>query len=385
MPVHAELIEAAAELQAWRHALHANPEAGFEEFETARFVAGKLAAWGVEVHEGVGGTGVVGVIRGTRPGEGRRIGLRAELDALVMTEEGAVPHRSRRPGHFHGCGHDGHAVTLLGAARHLAAHRDFAGTVHLIFQPAEETLKGAQAMIADRLFERFPCDEIYALHNMPSLPAGTVGVRAGAILSSCDAFRVTVRGVGGHGAAPQDCVDPIVAGAALIQGLQTIVSRSLDPRDTAALSVGVFQAGTSPNVIPGSAEIAGTIRAYAPATRDLVAARMRAVCEGVARQFGCGIDCEIERRCPPTMNDAAAAEAVVAAATDVVGAGRVDADVAPSMPSEDFSFMLERVPGAFFFVGQDGVMCHHPEFDFDDAIAPVGASLFVRLVERRLA
>lgn len=383
MPVHAEILDAAADLASWRHAIHAQPEAGFEEVETARFVAEKLASWGIEVHEGIGGTGVVGVIRGARPGA--TIGLRAELDALVMDEEGDVPHRSRRPGRFHGCGHDGHSVMLLGAARHLAAHRDFAGTVILVFQPAEETLKGAAAMIADGLLERFPLDEIYALHNMPSLPKGTIGVRPGAILSACDAFEIAIRGVGGHGAAPQDCVDPIVAGAALVQGLQTIVSRSLDPQQTAVVSAGMFQAGTSPNVIPGEAKLAGTIRTFSPAARDTVVARMRAICDGIALQFGATVTCEVERRCPPTMNDPRAVATVLAAAADVVGADRVDGDVAPGMPSEDFSFLLERVPGAFVFVGQDGVMCHHPEFDFDDAIAPVGASLLVRIVERRLA
>lgn len=382
MPVLAEIEKAADELRDWRRALHARPEAGFEEVETARFVADKLASWGIEVHEGIGGTGVVGVIAGSRPG--RRIGLRAELDALVMAEEGDVAHRSLRADRFHGCGHDGHAVTLLGAARHLAANRDFAGKVHLIFQPAEETLNGARAMIADGLFDRFPCDEIYALHNMPGLPRGTVGVRPGAILSSCDALRVVLRGVGGHGAAPQACVDPIVAGAALVQAAQTIVSRSIDPRETAVLSFGTFQAGTAANVIPGEAELTGTLRTFSPATRDTAAARLRAICEGVARQFGCEVACEIDRRCPPTMNDPEAVRAVIAAATEVVGAGAVDGDIAPGMPSEDFSFMLERVPGAFFFLGQDGVMCHHPELDFDDAITPIGASVLARIVAHRL-
>lgn len=383
MPIHAEILDAAPLLSEWRRTIHANPEAGFEEVETARFVAEKLTAWGIEVHEGIGGTGVVGVIRGDRPGP--MIGLRAELDALVMREEGDVPHRSRRPDRFHGCGHDGHTTMLLGAAQYLAAHRTFAGTVVLVFQPAEETLRGVAAMLADGLLERFPIEEVYALHNMPSLPKGTISVRKGAILSACDAFSITIRGVGGHGAAPQDCIDPIVVGAALVQGLQTIVSRSIDPLETAVISAGMFQAGTSPNVIPGEATLAGTIRTFSPAVRDITVARMRAICDGIALQYGASITCEVDGRCPPTVNDPRAVAVVVSAATDVIGAERVNGDVAPAMPSEDFSFLLARLPGAFAFLGQDGAMCHHPEFDFDDTIAPIGTSVFVRIVELRLA
>jgi hippurate hydrolase len=383
MPVIPEILAASEEMATWRRKIHAYPVVGFEEVKTAEFVSEKLESWGIEVHRGIGRTGVVGVIHGDA-GSGTRIGLRAELDALAMNEEGSVPHRSRRDGLFHGCGHDGHTVSLLGAARHLSRHRDFKGTVHLIFQPAEETLKGAKAMIEDGLFDRFACDEIYALHNMPSLPAGTVGVRSGPILSAGDTFRIVVDGIGGHGAVPHKCVDPIVVGAHLIQALQSIVSRSVDPLETAVISVGVFRAGTSVNVIPSQAEIIGTVRTFATETRTIVEERMRAVCDGLAVQFRCLVECAYERHCPATVNDPLAVRTVITAAPNVVGADQVRADTRPEMPSEDFSFMLERVPGAFFFIGQGGPMCHHPEFDFDDAIAPVGASVFAQIVKCRL-
>jgi len=372
-------------MRAWRQDIHRHPELGFVEHRTAAFVAARLAEWDIPVHTGLGGTGVVGTIRGSlNGGEGLAIGLRADMDALPMAEQGTPAYRSLHDGVFHGCGHDGHTAILLGVARYLSANRAFHGTVHLIFQPAEETLRGGSAMIRDGLFERFPCDEIYALHNNNALAAGKIGVRAGAILSACDLFRINIEGVGSHAAMPHKSVDPILVGSSLAQAVQSIVSRNVDPLETAVVSVCRFVSGTAINVIPGNALLEGTVRTFSRTTQDLVLDRLRALCDGHARSFGCRVSFEHLQSSPPTINAALQTDVVRKAAARVLGKENVVDNVAPLMASEDFAFMLEQKPGSYFFLGHDGKTCHHPEFDFDDRTSPVGAAVFIEIVRQRL-
>lgn len=379
-----EMSALAEEMTAWRRDIHQHPELGFEEHRTADKVAGLLRSWGIEVHAGFGGTtAVIGVLRGAR-GPGRVLGLRADMDALPMDEQADVAHRSVNEHVFHGCGHDGHTAILLGVARHLSAQRDFAGTVHFIFQPAEETLRGGSALIEEGLFDRFPCDEIYALHNHNGVPPGKVGVRAGAILSACDWFRIRIAGTGTHAAMPHQGVDPIVAGAALVQALQGVVSRGVDPLDAAVLSICQFHAGTTINVIPGTAWLEGTVRTLSRDAQKVVLDGLRRMCDGIAASHGCEIRFEHLQSSPPTVNAAEQAQAVRLAAAAVLGEDGV-VECRPLMASEDFAFMLERRPGAYFFLGHAGRTCHHPEFDFDDGTLATGAAVFVEIVRRRLS
>lgn len=383
MQVRDWFVERQPEFAQWRQDLHAHPELGFQEHRTAEQVAAKLRHWGLEVHEGIGGTGVVAVLPGKRPGN-RRIGLRADMDALPMQEKTTLPYRSVHDGAFHGCGHDGHTATLLAVALHLSQNRDFAGTVNFIFQPAEETLAGGAAMIADGLFKRFPCDEIYGLHNNPMLGKGRVAVREGALLAACDGFTIRVHGVGCHGGMPQQGNDPVVIASQLVGMLQTVVSRSLDPLVAGVVSVGMMHGGSAPNVIPDMMELRGTVRTMSVSARETALRRMREICEGLALANATRIDCEFGMGCPPTINAAGPAATVAAAAARVVGAEWVDTRITPLMASEDFSYLLQECPGAYFFVGQDGPFCHHPEFDFDDDILPTGAAVFVEIVRDRL-
>jgi amidohydrolase len=370
-------------MRTWRRDIHRHPELGFHEHRTAELVAGLLRQWNIDVQTGVGGTGVVGTIRGTL-GAGPSLGLRADMDALPMQEKGAVAHRSTHDNVFHGCGHDGHTAIMLGVAKHLAAHRDFRGTVHVIFQPAEETLRGGSAMIDDGLFERFHCDEIYALHNNNALPAGKIGVRSGAILSACDLFRISIKGVGSHAAMPHRGIDPLVVGTTIVQSIQSIVSRNIDPLDTAVVSVCKFIAGTAINVIPDTALLEGTVRTLSVEAQTLTLARLRDICDGAARMYGCEVTFEHLQSSPPTLNTPEQTEVVRLAAEHVLGADNVIADVAPLMASEDFAFMLQQRPGSYFFLGHDGLTCHHPEFDFDDDTAPAGVAVFTEIVRRQL-
>jgi amidohydrolase len=376
------------ELVALRRDIHANPETAFDEMRTAELIAAKLRAWGIETHTGVGKTGVVGVIRGTGTGLGtsgaRTIALRADMDALPMTEEGRPLHRSLRQGVFHGCGHDGHTAMLLGAARHFSRHRDFAGTVVLIFQPAEETGGGALAMLADGLETRFPYDEIYAMHNAPHFAPGTFGVRDGAMLASCDEFEIEVTGVGGHGSSPEKTKDPIAAAAQLVCALQTVVSRAIDPTAVAVLSVGSIHAGSASNVIPSHAQMTGTMRTFNEDVRSRMKARIEAICEGTARASECEIAVRFYGSSPATINHRAQAEAAAAAAAEVFGPPNVLREFAPLNGSEDFSEFLLRRPGAYVLLGQGGVYCHHPEFDFNDEVLPLGVRFFVTLALARL-
>ncbi|MBJ7262365.1 MAG: amidohydrolase [Burkholderiaceae bacterium] len=368
----------------WRRTLHTHPELGFQEYKTAAFVAEKLRDWGIETHTGIGGTGVVGVIEGNQ-GAGGRLGLRADMDALPMQEDTGADYRSATPGVFHGCGHDGHTTILLGTAYALSRNPAFQGTVNLVFQPAEETLLGGLAMMDDGLFERFPCDEIYGLHNHPPMPSGQVGVRVGALLSACDLFRISIKGVGGHAASPHRARDPIVIGSALVSAIQTITSRSIDPLQTAVVSVCQFNAGTAPNIIASTATLEGTVRTLDRQVQADVLRRLREVCVGVGATYDCEIEFDHLQTSPPTLNKAGPVQTVIAAAREVVGEANLDPDVPPLMASEDFAYMLERVPGAYFFLGNGGAMCHNPKFDFNDASLPVGVRMFVEIVRQKMA
>ena len=384
MPALAPIEAFADDLTAIRHDLHAHPEIGFEEVRTSGIVAEKLQGWGIETHRGVGKTGVVGITRGTR-GDGRRIGLRADMDALPMDEMTNLPYRSTIPGRFHGCGHDGHTTMLLGAARYLAEHRDFAGTAVFIFQPAEEGLGGARAMLADKLFDRFPCDEIYALHNSPFTDAGQVRVFPGEAMAGADFFDIRIRGSGSHAAMPQVGRDPIVVASALVQALQSIVSRNTDPTQGAVLSVTQLHAGSAYNVIPEEAVLCGTMRTFSAEVAEVIRHRMRTVVAGIAAAFEVEIELDLRNTFSVLENNEAEAAAMADACRDIVGDANVLTDPKPLMGSEDFADMLHAVPGCYCWVGHAGkVPLHNPGFILDDGILPVGASILARIVEKRL-
>jgi amidohydrolase len=380
-----DLIESFAdELTSIRRDIHAHPEIGFEEKRTSELVAEKLRAWGIEVHRGIGGTGVVGVVKG-RKNNGRRIGLRADMDALPMQESTNLPWRSTIPNRFHGCGHDGHTTILLGAARYLAQTRNFDGQAILIFQPAEEGLGGARAMLKDGLFQKFPCDEVYGLHNAPDLEPGKVTILPGPAMAGADFFDITVKGYGSHGAMPNFSKDPIIAAMTLGQALQTIVSRNADPLEAAVVSITQFHSGSAYNVIPDEARLAGTMRTFSDKVRVLTRERMRAIASGVAATFGVEIEVDIRDIFTVLENHEEQSRAVAKVASEIVGAENVSMTPQPKMGSEDFADMLRAVPGAYFWLGHEGsVPVHNPGFILDDAILPVGASLFARIVETRL-
>jgi hippurate hydrolase len=374
----------ADELTAIRRDLHAHPEVGFEEVRTSGLVAEKLASWGIEVHRGIGRTGVVGVLKG-RSDNGRRIGLRADMDALPMEEATNLPYRSTIPNRFHGCGHDGHTTILLGAARYLAETRNFSGTAVFIFQPAEEGLGGARAMLADRLFERFPCDEIYGLHNAPYLEPGQVAVWPGAAMAGADFFDISIKGRGSHGAMPQEARDPTIVAIALAQALQSIVSRNVHPIEPAVLSITQIHAGSAYNVIPEHAALAGTIRAFSDDVRAKIRDRVRTIAAGTAIAFDVEITVDIRDIFTVLENSEEHAVALAEVAREVVGEDKVLTAPRPMMGSEDFADMLRAVPGAYCWLGHSGdVPLHNPGFVFDDTILSTGASLFARLVETRL-
>ena len=380
-----------ADLTAIRHALHATPELGFEEHATSELVVRQLERYGVdEIHRGLGKTGVVGVIRGRAGTSGRTVGLRADMDALPMAEENDFAHRSTVAGRMHACGHDGHTAMLLGAARWLAKTREFDGTVHLIFQPGEEGYAGARAMIQDGLFERFPCDAVYAMHNWPGLAPGTIAVKPGPMMAAADRVTITIEGKGGHGAHAYLAIDPVVVAAHVITAAQTIVSRNVGPLDSAVLSLCSIQAGhpAAMSVIPREAVITGTVRSFRPQTQDMIEQRLAQLAESVAIGFGATARVHYERMYPATVNTRDEALFGAEVAEELVGAERVLRDLEPSMGAEDFSFMLEQRPGAYFRIGQGGAesgcFLHNPRYDFNDEILPLGAALFVRLAERSL-
>ena len=375
------------EFTAWRRDIHAHPELGFAEARTAALVAERLASFGIEVHRGVGRTGVVGVLRNGR--SARTIGLRADMDALPIEEANTFAHRSRHAGRMHACGHDGHTAMLLGAARLLAQTRHFDGTVHFIFQPAEEGHGGAQAMIADGLFERFPCESIFGMHNRPKLPVGEFAVRAGPMMAGGAFFDIDITGVGAHGARPESGVDPIMVGTQIASMLQTIVSRRVAPVDTAVLSITQFHAGDAYNVIPQTARLSGTVRAFSSATMTMIGESMKAIAQGVAAAMGARASVDFRVNFAPTVNDPEQAEFAASVCTELVGAAKVRRDPPLIMASEDFSFMLERVPGCFLNIGngegEGGCEVHNPAYDFNDAAIPLGVGFFVRAAERKLA
>jgi hippurate hydrolase len=372
------------ELIAIRRDLHAHPEIGFEEVRTSGIVADKLAQWGIEVHRGVGVTGVIGVLKGKGNGT-KRIGLRADMDALPMEENTNLAWRSTIPGRFHGCGHDGHTTMLLGTARYLAETRNFDGTVHFIFQPAEEGLGGARAMIKDGLFERFPCDEIYGLHNYPELNHGEIAILPGPAMACADFFDITIQGYGSHGARPEMSKDAVVIAMTLGQALQTIVSRNVPPSEAAVLSITQIHSGSAYNVIPGDAKLSGTTRAFSDSVRTLMRERIKAISAGIAATFAVEISVDIRDIFSVLVNSAEHCEVVADVARTVVGPAKIVALAQRPMASEDFADMLHAVPGAYFFVGQEGsVPLHNPGYFLDDKILPIGASMFARIVETRL-
>ncbi|MHA6345167.1 M20 aminoacylase family protein [Roseivivax sp. CAU 1761] len=385
MSVIPKIAEFADELTEIRHDIHAHPELGFEETRTAALVAEKLRAWGVdEVHEGIGGTGVIGLIKG-QGGGNRRIGLRADMDALPIEEASGVAYASTNPGRMHACGHDGHTTMLLGAARYLAATREFDGTVVLIFQPAEEGLGGARRMLAEGLFERFPCDEIYGMHNDPTADPGIVTVTPGPAMAGATFFDITVKGTGSHAAMPHQSRDPIVIGTALVQQLQSVVSRNTPPTKPVVLSVTTFNAGSAYNVVPDRATISGTIRYFHDEVAELAETRIRELCAGLSQAYGVEITAELRNVFDVLMNDPELSDAYVAAAADVVGAGQSSLTDDQMTGSEDFADMLKAVPGAYCRIGHAGsIPLHNPAFVLDDAILPVGASVYARIVETRL-
>ncbi|KFI25090.1 amidohydrolase [Haematobacter missouriensis] len=381
MPVIERIAGYAADLTAIRQDFHAHPEIGFQETRTSSRVAELLEGWGIAVTRGVGGTGVVGVLQGRRAG--RTIGLRADMDALPMEEMTNLPYSSRHPGVFHGCGHDGHTTMLLGAARYLAETRDFAGQAVFIFQPAEEGLGGARAMLRDGLFDRFPCDELYGLHNSPYNRHSEVTIRPGRAQAGASFFDITIHGRGSHGAMPQASRDPVVIGAELVSALQTIVARNIDPTHAAVVSVTRFQAGSAYNVIPAEAQLAGTFRYFEEQDARLIAERITEICAGLATAHGVQIDTDIRQVFDVLINDPERVENLISSASDIVG-GQARADAELTMGSEDMADLLRIVPGAFFNLGHDGeVPLHNPGFLFDDTILPVGASLLAHLVESR--
>ena len=389
-----EIIERIArfhdELKDWRHDIHAHPELGFEEQRTSDFVAQKLAEFGVEVFRGIGKTGVVGRLRAGN--SQRSIGLRADMDALPIEEATNLPYRSRNHGRMHACGHDGHTTMLLGAARYLAETRKFDGTVNLIFQPAEEGLGGGAAMVADGLFDRFPCDAIFGMHNRPGLAVGKFQIRNGPMMAGGAYFDITVTGRGAHGARPEAGIDPVIAGSHITLALQTIVSRNVRPIDTAVVSVTQIHAGAAYNVIPETAVIGGTARCFTRDTMKMIEDNMRRIATSVATGFGAAAELDFRVLFPPLVNDETETRFIAEAAAELVGDSNVNRDGNLVMASEDFSYMLEQRPGAYIQIGNGegadggggGCEVHNSGYDFNDAALPLGASLFARLAEKKL-
>jgi amidohydrolase len=379
------------ELTAIRRDLHAHPELGFEEHRTAEIVARELDRLGIEYHDHVGKTGVVGVIRGEGGDNGRAVGLRADMDALPMHEENDFPHVSRFKGRMHGCGHDGHTTMLLGAARYLAATRRFGGTVYLIFQPGEEGFAGGRAMVEEGLFERFPADEIYALHNWPALPPGTIAVRPGPMMAAADRIEIHIEGRGGHGAHPHMAVDPVLVAGHIITAAQSIVARNVSPVDTAVVSLCAMHAGNlaAMSVIPREARLVGTVRTFRPQTQDAVERRLSELTHSIAAAFGAKATLKYDRVYPATVNSEREAEFAARVADELVGPENVVRDLEPSMGSEDFSFMLQQRPGAYARLGQGGAeggcFLHNSRYDFNDDVIPVGAGYLAALAEQALS
>jgi amidohydrolase len=386
MPIVNRIADLHGEITAWRHDLHAHPELLYDVHRTAATVAEKLKAFGCdEVVTGIGRTGVVGLIRGNK-GDGHKvIGLRADMDALPIEEANDVPYKSTVPGKMHACGHDGHTAMLLGAARYLAETRNFAGTAVVIFQPAEEGGGGGRAMVQDGLMERFGVEQVYGMHNFPGLPVGEFAIRPGPIMAAADRLTIEIEGKGGHAARPHLSIDTVLVGAQIINQIQSIVSRNVDPLQSAVVSICMFHAGSTDNVIPQTALLKGTARSLDPKVRDLLEARIHAVVEGTAALYGATAKLTYKRDYPVLRNHERETSFAASVAADVVGGPHVDTAMVPVMGAEDFSFMLEERPGAFIFVGNGpSAGLHHPAYNFNDEVIPIGTSYWVKLVETAL-
>lgn len=387
MPVLPRSLEIQGEIAAIRRDIHAHPELAYEEHRTSDIVAARLAEWGLEVTRGLGKTGLVGTLR--RGNSLKSIGLRADMDCLPMDETNDFEHASKNPGRMHACGHDGHTAMLLGAAKVLSEKRDFEGAVHFIFQPAEEGGGGGKAMIDDGLFEKFPCDAVFAIHNKPGLPLGTIATKPGPLLAAADRWDLRISGKGGHAAHPHLAKDPLIVAANLVLALQTIVSRNMDPFAASVVTVGFVKGGSAYNVIPTDAHVGGTTRTTTPEARKLIEARIREICDGAARMYDVNIDVEYRYGYPPTINNAQRAALAIDVAAGICGPHGVRDNVQASMGAEDFSYMLEKVPGAMVWLGNggedgNGAGLHNSRYDFNDMAIPFGVSFFVNTVERFL-
>lgn len=386
MPTINRISEFHDEAVIWRKKIHSEPETAFEETKTAAFVANKLREFGIQVHEGIAKTGVVGVLTGRSTLSGKSIALRADMDALPIQEIGNHPYKSQVPGKMHACGHDGHTTMLLTAARYLAETRNFDGTIYFFFQPAEEQGGGANVMIQEGLFDRFPCDKVFGIHNIPGLEAGHIATRVGPIMAISDTVQIQIMGKGGHGAMPHETVDPIVIGSLIVNALQTIASRSIDPVKSAVVTITQFHSGETNNAIPGSAFLEGTIRAYEDEVYQKLQSDITRIAQSIARANGATAKVTFPSCYPATINTKSECELVIEAAKEVVPDKAIDADVKPLMGGEDFSYLLQQKPGAFIFLG-NGVNSdnlHTEGYDFNDDIIPVGASFWARLVEKAL-
>ncbi len=375
------------EMTEWRRDIHQHPELKFEENRTSDLVAAKLEEFGIEIHRGLAKTGVVGTIRN---GDGPSIGLRADMDALPLEEKNTFKHASSNPGKMHACGHDGHTAMLLGAAKHLACSKNFKGTVNLIFQPAEEGGGGGELMIKEGLFEMFPVDSVYGLHNWPGMPAGTFGVGSGPIMAAADMFDLTINGRGGHAALPDQCIDPIVVASQVVSALQTITSRNTHPVDSVVITVTQIHAGDAYNVIPDSVQMHGTVRTFQTETREKIPSSMLRVAEGVCAAYGTTCELNYMSGYPATINSVPETEISAKAVVDLLGEDKIILNPTPSMGAEDFSYMLEARPGCYVWLGigpgkgEAGCMLHSSRYDFNDDVLPTGASYWVKLVENEL-
>ena len=386
MKILKELENMQSEMQEWRRDIHANPEIAFEEHRTAKIVAEKLQSFGIEVETGIAGTGVVGTIK---KGRGNRsIGLRADLDALLIDEANDFDYKSKNPGKMHACGHDGHTTMLLGAAKYLAEHGDFDGTVNLIFQPAEENEGGGRAMIEDGLFDKYPVESIYGMHNIPGMPVASFAVKPGPFMAAFDIFNLKIKGRGGHAAMPQTAIDPIIIGTKVIEAFQTIVSRSINPQEPSVLSVTQFHGGDAYNVIPNEVEIKGCTRCFSAEVQKKFELEMKRIAESICQAYGAECEFHYERRYPATINTEEETLIAGKVAQGIVGEERVNLSPTPSMGSEDFAYMLQEKPGSYIWIGNgDGegsCMIHNPGYDFNDEILPIGATYWVKITEEIL-
>ena len=392
MKISNEIINVIPEVKDWRHDLHAHPELGYEEEWTSNFVSEKLESFGIEVHRGLGKTGIVGVLKGIKANQGgggnKAIGLRADMDALPMTEENDLSYKSKFDGRMHACGHDGHTAMLLGAAKVLSLKRDFDGTVYFIFQPAEEGGGGGLAMIEDGLFEHFPMDSVWGMHNWPGMKEGTVAIHKGSVMAAADRFEVTVNGSGGHAAMPQATNDPVLATTAIVQALQQIVSRKQSPLDAVVVSVTQINAGSGFNIIPQKVDFIGTIRTINSDTRISVHKQFTDICEATALAYGCVAEVSVIKGYPVTVNHVEESDKAIEIASGLFGAESVKTNLPPSMGAEDFAYMLEKKPGSYIWLGagegRSGCMLHNTKYDFNDNVLPLGISYWKELVKSEL-